>query len=302
MALVSPITPALSVVVTSSASGAAADLLVTLLEQSRAAEVEIILARGVEGPSETPGVVDDLRVHVIEVAREPTLPQLLGAAIARSRGGVIAITDSTCAVASDWVREILEAHREPDLVLGGVVEPRGLRRLVDWAAYFCEYGQFMAPIEHGITREVPGNNISFKRSALERGREFVTPEFWKTYWCRRLEDEGTRLRTAPSVVVYYGKSFRLFPFLNRRFQHGRCFAGMRLAGRSAGWRAVWALAALLLPLLLSVRLLRAIFPKRRYLVQFLLSLPISLLAILSWSIGEMVGYALGAGTSCRHVR
>jgi len=239
---------------------------------------------------------------VIRLPAATTLPGLLGAAIAQATGEIIAITDVTCEVSEDWATEILKAHAAPCPVIGGSVEPNGLRRVVNWASYFCDYGQFMRPLAEGPVTELPGNNISVKRWVLERGKEFVAPQFWKTYWCRRLQAEGISLCSAPSIVVYYRKSFRLLPYLLHRFQNGRCFAGMRLGEISGGRRALYVVATPALPIVLTARMLRKILAKRRYLAELALSLPISLLAILSWALGELCGYLTGPGLSCDHVR
>ncbi len=239
---------------------------------------------------------------VIRLPGATTLPALLGAGLARARGDIIAITDMTCEVAEDWASEILKAHAAPHPVIGGSVEPDGLRRLVNWAAYFCDYGQFMRPLAEGTVTELPGNNISIKRWALERGKEFVAPQFWKTYWCRRIQADGIRLHSTASIIVYYRKSFRLVPYLLHRFHNGRCFAGMRLRQLSPLRRACYVAAAPALPIVLTARMLRKTLGKRRRLAELALSFPISLLAILAWALGELCGYLAGSGMSCDQVR
>ncbi len=198
--------------------------------------------------------------------------------------------------------EILKAHEAPHPVIGGSVEPDGLREIVNWAAYFCDYGQFMRPLREGGASELPGNNISVKRWVLEHGKEFVAPQFWKAYWCRRLQAEGIRLHSVPSIVVYYRKSFGFVPYLFHRFHSGRCFAGIRLRELSRLRRAFYVAAAPALPIVLTARMLRRTLGKRRHLTELALSLPISLLAIVCWALGELCGYLTGPGVSCDHVR
>jgi len=59
---------------------------------------------------------------------------------------------------------------------------------------------------------------------------------------------------------------------------------------------------LVLPVLFCGRILKAIFPKRRFLGRLALSFPIIVLATMSWSMGEFFGYLMGTGTSCLHVK
>src|SRR5260370_22468168 len=114
----------------------------------------------------------------------------------------------------------------------------------------------------GAAPEVPGNNLSFKRSALSKGKEFTQDGFWKTYWCRKLQEEGLNLELRPSVVVYYTKSFELLQFLVRRFHHGRCFAGMRVVQASVSKRVAYAVGSCLLPFIFLTRTISRVMPKK----------------------------------------
>lgn len=103
-------------------------------------------------------------------------------------------------------------------------------------------------------------------------------------------------------LLHYRKSFRLVPYLLHRFHNGRCFAGMRLRELSRLRRACSVAAAPALPIVLTARMLRKTLGKRRHLAELALSFPISLLAVLSWALGELCGYLAGPGVSCDHVR
>lgn len=298
----SPGIPELSIVVACrESSNDLASFLNGLKQQVRGQQVEVIVA-GCQS-SAAPGdyAADYPGVAFIPLPEKATLPRLFQAGISRSTGGIIALTDTMCEPDPGWVRAILEAHKAPAPVIGGAVEMNGISRLIDWAAYFCEYGQFMLPLTNGPTTEVPGNNLSFKRRALDDGKEFTHDGFWKTYWCRKLQEEGIELELRPSIIVYYQRTLELIPFLVRRFHHGRCFAGMRVARASLLMRVAYAAGSFLLPFVFLSRTISRVVPKKRYLTRFFLSLPIVALAIVSWSIGECCGYLSGAGKSCAHV-
>jgi hypothetical protein len=267
------------------------------------ADVEVILAErlGDGTPPVERACVPDGIVRV-RLPKTATLPRLLGAALEQARGEIIAITDTHCEIDDGWVQALLRAHESAHSVIGGAVEPGALRRLVDWAAYLAEYGQFMLPLTEGIGDELPGNNISMKRWALEHGREFVQGEFWKTHWCRQLQAEGLQLQQTPGILVCYGCAYTLFGFLTRRFHHGRCFAGMRLRRLRGLRRAAYLAGSPALPMLLLFRMLRAVLAKRRRIDKLVLSLPIIVLGMFSWAAGELIGYLSGPGRSCRHVR
>ncbi len=298
----SKVPPRLSVVITSTVPlRKAPDCLIEVLKQRSGRQVEVIFVCSSDSGIQETMAADAPDVAFISLSPEAALPRLLGTALARARGEIIAITDATCRIDEHWLSALLNAHEAPHPIIGGAVEPDRFERLADWAAYFCDYGQFMLPLAEGVAYEVPGNNISMKRGVLGKGREFVEGEFWKTHWCRRIQAEGLSLYKAPSIVVFYRKSFRLWAYLVHRFHNGRCFAGMRLAQLSRAGRVVYMVGSPLLPILFCVRILRVVLPKRRHLGWFCLSFPIIILATTSWALGECVGYLSGPGTSCRHV-
>lgn len=238
----------------------------------------------------------------IVFAPETPLPVLLSTAMARSTGEIIAITDSSCIVTDGWISAILKAHQSESPVIGGAVEMSDNRSsLTDWAAYFCDYGQFMLPARSGIVDAVPGNNMSIKHIALESGKEFVENEFWKTLWCRKLQSEGVELFSDPAILVNCHKTYKLIPFLVRRFYQGRCFAGMRAMKFSNIKRIVYTSGTPILPLLSLFRTVSPIMHKKRHLAKLFLSMPVIVLAIVSWSAGESVGYAAGTGNSCKAI-
>lgn len=295
--------PALSVIVAGTASLSDAQIcLEAIVRQCRDERAEILVTSSATYDA-PPGIgANGVPVTLIDLPLTASLPAHLREAIACSAGEIIAVTDRTCAVDSDWIRAILHVQRGPHPVVGGAVEPLGLRSVVDWAAYFSDYGQFMLPFPAGTAREIPGNNFALKRWVLTQGGEFPDGGFWKTFWCQRLQAQGISLYMTPAMVVYYRKAFRFWPFLVRRFHHGRCFGGMRSAELNVRERALRIATAPGLPMLFCARIVRAVLPKRRYRREFVAAFPVIMLATTAWALGELVGYLRGPGESCRHVR
>ena len=272
-----------------------------LIRQMHGKEVELIVANCCQDDSLKEIIARYPDIKFLHFSERTTLPILWGAGIEKAEGEIIAITESSCRVDGNWISAILKAHESHHPVIGGAVEATECNKLVDWAAYFCEYGQFMYPLREGAVKELPGNNISFKRWVLKKGQEFVQNGFWKTYWCRTLQENGVQLIMMPSIVVYDKKSYRLIPFLVRRFRHGHCFAGMRTTQISLLQRWCFVVGSPILPFLLLMRTIKAIASKKRYLKEFILSFPVSILAIVSWSFGEFWGYLAGPGDSSAHI-
>jgi hypothetical protein len=264
--------------------------------------IEIIIANCFSSVSNDRWLEEFRAIEFIDFPAKTSLAKLLGAAIVRAKGEIIAITDSSCAVADDWVSSILRAHEaEESPVIGGSVEISENENLTSRAAYFCDYGQFMLPAPRGTVGVVPGNNLSIKRRVLDESAEFVRPEFWKTLWCRKLQSEGARLFSAPEIRVNWRKSYKFTAFLARRFHQGRCFAGMRFAKETFFKRLFYSAGTVFLPFLFLFRISVPIFQRKRFRRIFLLSLPIIILAVTFWSAGETIGFLAGTGTSCGRI-
>jgi glycosyltransferase involved in cell wall biosynthesis len=275
------------------------ECLESLRSQVNPDETEVIVAGSGDG---TASVVESFTwARFVENIGTPTIPRLLGSGIAAAAGEIIAITDSSCVVVEDWIGSIVRAHQSQPRrhhIIGGAVEIDGQPRAVEWAAFFCEYAQFMLPLSATQTNEIPGNNLAFRREAMEQGSRYVHPEFWKSYWASEIRKLGAQILAAPEMVVRQEKHYEARAFLVRRFNHGRCFAGMRLASSSILLRFLYGAGSLLLPFILMARVITTVLTKRRYLRQFCFSLHFVLLAVLAWSLGELCGYFGGAGKSC----
>ncbi|MEO6655357.1 MAG: glycosyltransferase, partial [Pyrinomonadaceae bacterium] len=204
-------------------------------------------------------------VGFIHFPQNTGIPALAGAGIKQAKGEIIALTDSSCEVGIGWISAILAAHQSSSPVIGGSVDVGGPMKMIDWAAYFCEYGQFMSPLKAATVEVLPGNNISFKRSVIDGRTEYVQPEFWKTYWCEELKEEGLELISEPTMLVHYSKTFQVVPFFVRRFHHARCFAGMRTRRLSVSKRVLYLGGSPLLPFIFLYRTIVTVLAKKRFL-------------------------------------
>lgn len=280
------------------------ECLTALYAQIQPNVAEIIVAN-----SSTDGTDQIIReefptVRLLHFAEPLTLAQLRGKGIAIATGSIIAILDPYSIVNENWLTELIQAHRQiPNLIIGGTV---GLyhadqQDLLTWATYINEYGMFMPPLEAGEMEILPGSNISYKRSVLFDGEYPKHNEFWKTFVNQDIEQAGSGLWQAPSIQVDLHKPIAFWDFFCSRFDHGRCFAGMRVMNLSLAERLLRALTAPLLPVVFLWRWGRRYWRKGRYRTQFLLTLPLQILLFSNWAWGECVGYCLGPGQSCRRL-
>jgi len=159
----------------------------------------------------------------------------------------------------------------------------------------------MPPMRAGAMDILPGSNLSYKRDVLMSNAKFQPDEFWKTFVNESAEAAGSTLWLAPSVEIALKKPIAFRDYFRTRFDHGRCYAGMRVAGRSRFERWLRAATAPLLPWLLLWRTGARYWSKRRHREKLLTTFPLQLLLFGNWSLGELIGYTRGPGQSCRRL-
>ena len=241
-------------------------------------------------------------VHWISAPPEATVPRMRSIGIGASRGDVVALLEDDCLVADGWCAALLSAHEGPWAAVGGPIEPGDYHRALDWGVYFCEYGRFMMPFG-GDVAVLPGNNISYKRSALDAlATKAGDVGFYETFANARLQQSGHTLKAAPVMSVRHINSWSREWLTGLPYHHGRGYAGLRLAGRSATARVAFATRTLALPAVQVGRLAREVLRRRRLIGRFILALPFVVSFTISWSAGEWVGCLFGPGRSLERWR
>ncbi len=292
----------LSIVIAAHDAVATVDACLAALEpQCRGADIEVIVADSSTDGTDAHVARQAPWARLLHFAEPLTVPALRGRGIAAAAGAIIAVLDPYSVVAADWVDRVLGAHaRQPHLVIGGSV---GLHRqesasMADWILYLNEYGLFMPPTVKGETWIVPGSNVSYKRVALFDGATPRYPVFWKTFANWSIEGGGSPLWLEPEIRVELNKPVPLLDYFRTRYDHGRCFAGLRVQGASAGVKLLRALSTPLVPFVLLWRWTRGFWPKKRHRGRYVLTVPAQLALFTIWAIGEARGYVGGSGASC----
>lgn len=297
--------PLLSVVIAAhDASSVITTCLDALLQQDGGPPLEIIVADS--SADGTDKLVRERypQVLLLHCDAPLSLADLRGLGISRATGSIIAILDPYSVASPEWGRCVAAAHAQRSSpVIGGAVglHDPDRRTLLEWTLYFNEYGLFMPPIQPGAATIVPGSNLSYKRAALFDGQRPRYPVFWKTFVNRESERQGHPPWLDPSIRVDLNKPIPFRDFLATRYLHGRCFAGMRTAGRPWIERLLRAATTPLLPLLQMARWTRGFWPKRGARGRYLLSAPLQMLLFAAWAWGECCGYLLGTGDTCRRL-
>lgn len=237
-------------------------------------------------------------VQLIPFKEQKNVPQLRSAGILSAKGAIVAITEDHCIPASDWFQSLVDSHQShKGPAIGGAVDNAATNSAIDWAAFFCEYSNYISPVPRGVVHDLPGPNVSYKREVLDEMEDLLVEGYRETFLHQYLEAQGYQLSSDPSLVVRHKKHFSMGGFMKERFHYGRWYAGTRNKSITPPRRAYYLFFSPVLPLLLSARISRRVFSRGRHYREFVTAFPILFIFLIAWAVGEIVGYAFGPGES-----
>ena len=289
--------PKLSVIIASyNAESTIKACLQSLYHQGEGHSCEIIVVDS--SSDKTPEIVATYFPHVrlFHFGERKYCGEARNVGISKSKADIVAFIDADCKADKNWIQEILKAHQSQIKAFGGPIDMANPNSYVGWAAYFCEFSQWIPGTPPGWMDDIAGANMSYKKALFRDHGSYIKGTYCSdTHFHWRLAQEGTLLRFVPSIVVSHHNIDKLDRFIKHEFFHGRCFARVRSQSKHL---SVWKkfLYASLAPLI-SFRIMAKIaennLRNRIYLNQFIKSLPLLKLGILCWSIGEAFGYMDG---------
>lgn len=301
--------PVLSVVVPSVNTLADVERALTALERERhAVPLEILLVDRL-GENVRSAVRSRFPlVRIIEASSTATIPAMRKLAFATARGEFVAVIEDHVIVPPGWARALVDAERAAqaaastgEAIVGGSVENAAIHRVIDWAAFLCEYSHCITPLPRGPSSWVTGNNVIYPRALLDRYLDRLSPYAWENHLHDLMRADGVVLMMRPEITVGHEKYYTLGEYLTQRYQYARSYAAARVAHASLARRAAIGAAVAALPPLLLARTVARIWAKRRHRVQLFLSLPYIVVFVIAWTIGDVVGSWFGAGDSFQKV-
>lgn len=294
--------PELAVVVPSVNGWSVLEGVLDALEnQNGDVELEIIVADRVGDVVRGPLQREFPAVRLIEASSDTSIPRLRALSIASAQADVVAVIEDHVLVPPDWAERMLEAHRAGAVVVGGAIENAATEDWVDWAAFLCEYSHCLEPPPAGPTQWVAGNNVSYRRSLLERYRDVVESDCWENVLHDAMRSDGVTLHSRPDIRVGHKMHHTVGSYMEQRYLYSRSFAAMRMADASRLARALYGTAALALPPVLFGRIVARVWRTRRHRTQLLFSLPLLVPFVLAWAMGETVGAWRGGGDALARV-
>jgi hypothetical protein len=218
--------------------------------------------------------------------------ELRARGVAAARGNIVALIEDHGLADPHWCARIVEAHKDSAAGIGGAIE-NGVDRVLNWAVYFCDFGQYQNPAQAIIeTSALSDANVSYKRSALESIRSVWREVFHEGAINHALATRGERLLLSPDMIVYQNRlHLDLRTALAERWVWGRSYGADRnLAGLS---RFIWGGLSLAVPFLILTRLTANTLHNKQRLGPFCRVLPVTAVLVVAWCLGEMTAYIRG---------
>ncbi|MDZ4674399.1 MAG: glycosyltransferase [Gemmatimonadota bacterium] len=241
-------------------------------------------------------------VRFIPVDAGTTIPMMRHRAFQETGAPVVAVIEDHVIVPPAWGRQLLDALAQGHEVVGGPIVNAATDRLLDWATFLCEYSACLPPLPAGPSAWLPGNNVGYRRELLVRYRDVTAEGKWENRLHDAMREDGVVLECRPDIVVGHKKHFGFGEYLSQRYLYSRSYAGARVRGAPLPKRLVMGAAAVLLPPVLLLRIMRSLAAKQVAGGLRLRTFPLIGLFVVSWGIGEVVGYWFGDGGALAKVR
>jgi len=236
------------------------------------------------------------RVRVVEVGRMKSLSRARAFGVRQASAPVVGFVESHSYPDPGWAEALIEAHRRPWAAVGPVVGNANPAGMISWANLLLDYGPWVEPVEEGVTGDLPGHNSSYKRAILlDCGPELESMLEQEILLHNEIQSRGYQLYLEPKAKTYHLNISLLSSWLPERFYTGRHFAGARARLWSPLRRLLYSGGAPLIPLVRLPRILRDIRRSGRERQLLPKVLPPLIIGLVVSAVGEMIGYAFGAG-------
>ena len=237
-------------------------------------------------------------VQVVRLASLMPAGPARAAAIRAAHAPIIAFGEEHCFPALGWAEALLDAHRGEYAAVGPAMRNANPDTIVSWADILIGYGPWLAPVERAERDYLPGHNSSYKRAVLlEYGDALETLMEAETVLMWDLKRKGYRLLLEPAAVAAHTNFGFWSSWVQVMFHGGRAFSHTRASEWSLARRLVFAAASPLIPIVRLARTLGTVRRLGRGPAFAARVVPTLWVGLCFDAVGQMVGYALGAGTS-----
>jgi hypothetical protein len=189
--------------------------------------------------------------------------ELRARGLAVAQGALVALIEDCGIAAKDWAARMVEAHEQPMGGAGGAME-NGIDMPLNWAVYYCDFLRYQLPLAAGDAWTISDANCCYKA-----------------------------ILAPAAVVSQHRLGLTLGAALKERYVWGRSYAASRSKLATTGKRLFWGAFSPALPVLMLTRMTMMAWNKRRTWGAFVRAFPLTAMLIVTWSLGEFMGYITG---------
>jgi hypothetical protein len=240
--------------------------------------------------------------RVFPVSLTTTIPQMRALAFREAQAPNVAVIEDHVIVPPAWASHMVAARSGDVRVVGGGVRNAATVTTVDWAAFLCEYSHMLAPLPTGPADWLTGNNTVYDRALLAECRDIVDQGKWEDVLHAAFRARGITLWSRPDIVVDHKKHYTVSEYTSQRFLYARAYASARVQGGGPARAVTYGALALALPALLYYRIVSRIWRTGAHRAELVRSLPLLLLFVSAWGLGEAAGALLGDGGALAKVK
>lgn len=236
--------------------------------------------------------------QVVETGRVQDVAHANAAGIRRARASLVVLAEDHAFPEPGWAEALIARHRDPRgqwAAVGPVLCNGNPSTLTSWADFLIAYGPWAEGSAGGPAEHLPGHNSSYKKQILldcgDRLEQMLEAES-VLHW--QLRAAGQKLYLEPKARVAHLNFALLSSWCPTQFYAGRLFGASRAQSWPAARRLAFAGGSVLIPLVRLWRVARQSLSRGQAAI-LLRTLPVLVLGLALDGLGQMCGYALGAG-------
>jgi hypothetical protein len=235
--------------------------------------------------------------RVVEVGEINSVGQAWAAGVRAATAAIVVFTEDHCYPEPGWAEALINAHQGPWDAVGPVMGNANPGSVISWANFFVAYGRWAEPAVAGETNDIPPHNSAYKRATLlDYGAALESMLEVESLLHQDLRTKGYRLYWEPGAKTFHVHYTRMTSLMRAEFHYGRLFGAARAQHWSLLERLIYTIGGPLIPLVRLRRVLAEICRTghRQLLPEVI---PTLIVILTSNAVGEMFGYAFGAGAA-----
>ena len=240
------------------------------------------------------------RVEYVEVGPLIDVDREAARAVPVATAPLIAFIEDHAFAEPQWAEAMVTAHRGPWVAVASTMVNANPERALSWCNLLVSYASSVEPVVEGEREAIPGHNLSYKREALlpfgDTLRDRIVREGGLL---SELRSRGGRFLIAERARVHHINPSTIPATVEIRWHAGRLYGARRASSGQWGFarRALYVALGPLIPVVRFSRVTRELFGDHTRDEIARRVKPAIFAGLIVDALGQMAGYALGAGQS-----